>query len=78
MRRSGVGRARDDHGQIRRESLAPRLRAPHRVRGRVTALALVIGVLSLSVGSPQEIAVRKAIGAQQRDILRSVLSEGGG
>jgi hypothetical protein len=44
----------------------------------VTALALVIGVLSLSVGSPQEIAVRKAIGAQQRDILRSVLSEGGG
>jgi putative ABC transport system permease protein len=35
-------------------------------------------VLSLSVGSRlKEIAVRKAIGAQQQDILRSVLGEGG-
>jgi putative ABC transport system permease protein len=45
-----------------------------------TALALVgiYGVLSLSVGTRlKEIAIRKAIGAQQQDILRSVLSEGG-
>jgi putative ABC transport system permease protein len=35
-------------------------------------------VLSLSVGSRlKEIAVRKAIGAQQQDILRSILGEGG-
>ena len=34
--------------------------------------------MSLSVGSRlKEIAVRKAIGAQEHDILRSVLSEGG-
>ena len=70
-------------GQIRSESLAPRTFAMRLLIGFsvvATALALVgiYGVLSLSVGSRlKEIAVRKAIGAQQQDILRSVLSEGG-
>ena len=44
-----------------------------------TALALVgiYGVLSLSVGARlKEIAVRKAVGAQGRDILRLILGEG--
>ena len=69
--------------QIRSESLAPRTFAMRLLIGFsvvATALALVgiYGVLSLSVGSRlKEIAVRKAIGAQQRDILRSVLGEGG-
>ncbi|MGH9387654.1 MAG: ADOP family duplicated permease [Vicinamibacterales bacterium] len=69
--------------EIRRESLAPRTFAMRLLFGFsivATALALVgiYGVLSLSVGSRlKEIAVRKAIGAQQRDILRSVLGEGG-
>ena len=69
--------------QIRRESLAARTFAMRLLIGFsvvATALALVgiYGVLSLSVGSRlKEIAVRKAIGAQQQDILRSVLSEGG-
>jgi predicted permease len=70
-------------GQIRRDSLATRTFAMRLLIGfsaAATALALVgiYGVLSLSVGSRlKEIAVRKAIGAQQRDILRSVLGEGG-
>jgi putative ABC transport system permease protein len=69
--------------QIRAESLAPRTFAMRLLIGFsvvATALALVgiYGVLSLSVGSRlKEIAVRKAIGAQHRDILRSVLGEGG-
>src|SRR5687768_4653785 len=69
--------------QIRRESLAPRTFAMRLLIGfsvAATTLALVgiYGVLSLSVGSRlKEIAVRKAIGAQQNDILRAVLSEGG-
>ena len=68
--------------QIRGESLAPRTFAMRLLIGFsvvATALALVgiYGVLSLSVGSRlKEIAVRKAIGAQQKDILRSVLTEG--
>ena len=68
--------------QIRRESLAPRTFAMRLLIGFsvvATALALVgiYGVLSLSVGSRlKEIAVRKAIGAQQQDILRAVLGEG--
>jgi putative ABC transport system permease protein len=41
------------------------------------ALVGIYGVLSLSVGSRvKEIAVRKAIGAQQLDILRLIVSEG--
>ena len=69
--------------QIRSESLATRTFAMRLLIGFsvvATALALVgiYGVLSLSVGSRlKEIAVRKAIGAQQQDILRSVLGEGG-
>ena len=68
---------------IRSESLAARTFAMRLLIGFsvvATALALVgiYGVLSLSVGSRlKEIAVRKAIGAQQQDILRSVLGEGG-
>ena len=69
--------------QIRSESLAPRTFAMRLLIGfsvAATTLALVgiYGVLSLSVGSRlKEIALRKAIGAQENDILRSVLSEGG-
>jgi putative ABC transport system permease protein len=69
--------------QIRRESLATRTFAMRLLTGfSVAAMALALvgiyGVLSLSVGSRlKEIAVRKAIGAQQQDILRSVLGEGG-
>jgi putative ABC transport system permease protein len=69
--------------QIRSESVANRTFAMRLLIGfslAATALALVgiYGVLSLSVGSRlKEIAVRKAIGAQQQDILRSVVGEGG-
>jgi putative ABC transport system permease protein len=69
--------------QIRSESLASRTFAMRLLLGFsvvATALALVgiYGVLSLSVGSRlKEIAVRKAIGAQQQAILRSILGEGG-
>lgn len=69
--------------QIRSESLATRTFAMRLLIGFAavaTSLALVAiyGVLSVSVGSRlKEIAVRKAIGAQQQDILRSVLGEGG-
>ena len=69
--------------QIRGESLATRTFAMRLLIGfalAATALALVgiYGVLSLSVGSRlKEIAVRKAIGAQQRDIVQSVVVEGG-
>lgn len=69
--------------QIRRESVASRTFAMRLLLGFslvATALALVgiYGVLSLSVGSRlKEIAVRQAIGAQQQDILRSILGEGG-
>jgi putative ABC transport system permease protein len=69
--------------EIRRTSLAPRTFAMRLLFGFsvvATALALVgiYGVLSLSVGSRvKEIAVRKAVGAQHAEILRSVLAEGG-
>jgi predicted permease len=68
--------------QIRRESLAPRTFAMQLLIGfsvLAASLALVgiYGVLSLSVGSRvKEIAVRKAIGAQGRDILQLILAEG--
>jgi predicted permease len=68
--------------QIRRDSIAPRTFAMQLLIGfsvLATALALVgiYGVLSLSVGSRvKEIAVRKAVGAQRRDILRLILGEG--
>jgi putative ABC transport system permease protein len=69
--------------QIRQSSLAPRTFAMRLLLGfalTATLLALVgiYGVLSLSVGSRvKEFAVRRAIGAQPRDILRLVLTEGG-
>lgn len=68
--------------QLRRQSFAPRTFAMHLLLGfsalaTVLSLVGVYGVLSLSVGSRlKEIAVRKAIGAQHRDILRLVLAEG--
>ena len=68
--------------EIRRTSVAPRTFAMQLLIGfsiLATALALVgiYGVLSLSVGSREkEIAVRKAVGAQGRDILRLILGEG--
>jgi putative ABC transport system permease protein len=68
--------------EIRRESFAPRTFAMQLLIGfavlaTVLSLVGVYGVLALSVGSRlKEIAVRKAIGAQQRDILRLILGEG--
>jgi putative ABC transport system permease protein len=68
--------------EIRRESLASRTFAMRLLIGfsiLATALALVgiYGVLSLSVESRlKEIAVRKAIGAQSRDILQLIIGEG--
>jgi putative ABC transport system permease protein len=67
---------------IRQESVAPRTFAMRLLVGFAlvaSALALVgiYGVLSLSVGArTKEIAVRMAIGAQEHEILRLVLSEG--
>jgi predicted permease len=68
--------------QIRRDSVAERTFAMRLLVGfavLATSLAVVgiYGVLSLSVGSRlKEIAVRKAVGAQSRDILRLILAEG--
>jgi len=68
--------------QIRRDSIASRTFAMRLLIGfsmlaTVLALVGIYGVLSLSVGSRvKEIAVRKAVGAQDRDILRLILSEG--
>jgi putative ABC transport system permease protein len=68
--------------EIRRGSLAPRTFAMRllfaaSVAATLLALVGIYGVLSLSVGSRvKEIAVRKAVGAQQSEILQSVLGEG--
>ena len=68
---------------IRRESVASRTFAMRLLSGfaiAATMLALVglYGVLSLSVNArTKEIAVRKAIGAQSRQIVQLVLGEGG-
>ncbi|HET7218924.1 MAG TPA: ADOP family duplicated permease, partial [Vicinamibacterales bacterium] len=68
--------------EIRQESVAPRTFAMQLLTGfaaAATLLALVgiYGVLSLAVGArTKELAVRKAIGAQQRTIVRLVLGEG--
>jgi putative ABC transport system permease protein len=68
--------------QIRADSIAPqvfamRLLAGFAVLGTVLALVGIYGVMSLSVNSrSREIAIRMAIGAQHRDVLRLVLAEG--
>lgn len=68
--------------EIRRQSEAERTFAMHLLigfSGVATVLALVglYGVLSLSVGSrTKEIAVRKAVGAERRTIVRMVIGEG--
>ena len=68
--------------EIRRESVASRtfaMRLLTAFAGGATLLALVglYGVLSLSVSSrTKEIAVRKAVGAQPRQIIRLVVGEG--
>jgi putative ABC transport system permease protein len=68
--------------QVRRDSFAPRTFAMRLLIGfsvlaTVLSLVGIYGILALSVGSRlNEIAVRKAIGAQRQDILRLVLGEG--
>jgi putative ABC transport system permease protein len=68
--------------QIRSESVAAqmfamRLLAGFSIVGGILALVGIYGVLWLSVGSRQrEIAIRMAVGAQQRTVLGLVFSEG--
>jgi predicted permease len=68
--------------EIRRASVAPRTFAMQLLIGfsilaSTLALVGIYGVLALSVGARQkEIAVRKAVGAQGRDILRLIIGEG--
>jgi putative ABC transport system permease protein len=68
--------------QIRDESLASRTFAMHLLTGfsmvgSVLTLVGIYGVLSLSVASRRrELAIRSAVGAQQRDIRRLIFGEG--
>ncbi|HMD19480.1 MAG TPA: ABC transporter permease [Alloacidobacterium sp.] len=68
--------------QIRDESLASRTFAMHlltgfSVVGSVLTLVGVYGVLSLSVASRRrELAIRSAVGAQQKDIRKLIFGEG--
>jgi putative ABC transport system permease protein len=68
--------------QIRDESLAPRtfamqLLVGFAVVGSVLTLVGIYGVLSLSVTSRRrELAIRSAVGAQQKDIRKLVFEEG--
>jgi len=68
--------------QIRDESLASRTFAMHllagfAVVGSVLTLVGIYGVLSLSVASRRrELAIRSAVGAQQKDISRLIFGEG--
>jgi putative ABC transport system permease protein len=68
--------------QIRDESLASRTFAMHlltgfSVVGSVLTLVGIYGVLSLSVASRRrELAIRSAVGAQQKDIRRLIFGEG--
>ncbi len=68
--------------QIRDESLASRTFAMHlltgfSIVGSVLTLVGIYGVLSLSVASRRrELAIRSAVGAQQKDIRRLIFGEG--
>jgi putative ABC transport system permease protein len=68
--------------QIRDESLASRTFAMHLLTGfsavgSMLTLVGIYGVLSLSVASRRrELAIRSAVGAQQKDILRLIFGEG--
>jgi len=68
--------------QIRDESLASRTFAMHlltgfSVLGSALTLVGIYGVISLSVASRRrELAIRSAVGAQQRDIRRLIFGEG--
>jgi putative ABC transport system permease protein len=68
--------------QIRDESLASRTFAMHLLTGfsavgTVLTLVGIYGVLSLSVASRRrELAIRSAVGAQQKDIRRLIFGEG--
>jgi putative ABC transport system permease protein len=68
--------------QIRDESLASRTFAMHllsgfSVLGSVLTLVGIYGVISLSVASRRrELAIRSAIGAQQKDIRKLIFGEG--
>ena len=68
--------------QIRDESLASRTFAMHlltgfSVLGSVLTLVGIYGVISLSVASRRrELAIRSAVGAQQKDILKLIFGEG--
>jgi putative ABC transport system permease protein len=68
--------------QIRDESLASRTFAMHLLTGfsavgSVLTLVGIYGVLSLSVASRRrELAIRSAVGAQQKDIRRLIFGEG--
>ena len=74
--------ARETFDQIRAESVASqtfamRLLVGFSLAGSVLALVGLYGVLSLSVGSrKREIAIRMAVGAQPRDVLGVILTEG--
>jgi putative ABC transport system permease protein len=68
--------------QIRDESLASRTFAMHLLTGfsmlgSVLTLVGIYGVISLSVASRRrELAIRSAVGAQQKDIRRLIFGEG--
>ena len=68
--------------QIRDDSLASRTFAMHlltgfSVLGSVLTLVGIYGVISLSVASRRrELAIRSAVGAQQKDIRRLIFGEG--
>jgi putative ABC transport system permease protein len=68
--------------QIRDESLASRTFAMHLLTGfsavgSVLTLVGIYGLLSLSVGSRRrELAIRSAVGAQQKDIHKLIFGEG--
>jgi putative ABC transport system permease protein len=68
--------------QIRDESLASRTFTMHLLTGfsavgSVLTLVGIYGLLSLSVGSRRrELAIRSAVGAQQKDIRKLIFGEG--